>query len=109
SLVDLNDHAVELWVLTRSLIPQRQASHETSNHQLRLNADHAVVRPGHAKVSYVSRATGHNLFISGLNVSVCSDYGRDSSVEVAAHRKLLGSRFGVMIDDDHRCAIADLS
>jgi hypothetical protein len=55
------------------LITNRQASHKARDHQLRLDADDAVVRPGHSEVSYVARATPQYLLVRGLNVSVCAD------------------------------------
>ncbi len=47
---------MQLWVLARCLVTNRQSAHKSCNHQLRLNADHAVVGPGHPEISYVSRA-----------------------------------------------------
>src|SRR5213594_3837973 len=73
ALVDLDDHAVQLRILACSLIPDRQASQESRDHQLRLDADHAVIGTCHSKVSYVARATRQNLIVGSLNMCVCTD------------------------------------
>src|SRR6266446_6454500 len=73
ALVNLDHHTVQLGIVACRLVTNRQASQESRDHQLRLDADHAVIRTCHSEVSYVARATRQNLLVRGLNVSVCAD------------------------------------
>src|SRR6185503_14815287 len=81
AFVDFDYHAMQHRVLACRLIANRQPSHKARDHQLRLNANHAVVRPGHPKVGYVACAAGEYLFIRSLNVSVSAYDYRDPSIK----------------------------
>ena len=69
---------------------------------LRLHADHRVVRAGHAGVGDRGRAARQDARVVRLHVRVRADHRRDAAVEPAGHRDLLARRLGVEVDDHDR-------
>ena len=74
---------------------------ETEDGGVRVHADDRIPRAGHPDVGDIGGAFGQNDFIGCGNVRVRADNGGDPSVEIPAEGVLLGSRFGVEIDEDH--------
>src|ERR1700741_865454 len=70
------------------------------DHQFFLDADHAVVRAGHARVRDVSRSIRQNALVGGGNVGVRANDGSDPPIEIPAQRNLLRGGLGVHIDQD---------
>ena len=65
-----------------------------------LDANHRVVRSGHADVGDVGRAVRQDALVGRLHVRVRADDDRDAAVEVPAHRDFLGRRLGVEVHED---------
>ena len=70
--------------------------------ELRLHADHRVVRAGHAGVGDRRRAAREDARVVRLHVRVRPDDGADAAVEPARERDLLARRLGVEVDEDVR-------
>ena len=76
-----------------------------ADRELSLDADHGVVRAGHADVGHRRGAAGQHAGVGGLDVGVRAEHGRHASVEPARECDLLARRLGVDVDDDDRaCA-----
>ena len=68
--------------------------------ELRLHADHRVVRAGHPGVADRRRAAGEDARVVRLNVRVGADHGGHAAVEPGRERNLLARCLGVKVDDD---------
>ena len=75
---------------------------------LGLDADHRVVRPGHARVGERGRAARVHARVVRLHVRVRADHRRHAPVEPPRERDLLARRLGVHVDEDHRRPLARL-
>ena len=67
--------------------------------ELGLDADHGVVRAGHAHVGHRGRAARLHARVGGLDVRVRAEDGGDAAVEPARERDLLARRLRVDVDD----------
>ena len=84
---------------TPSIEPRRDPSPHPSDRDLRLDADHGVVRPGHPRVGDRRGPVRLHARVVRLDVRVRPDHGCHVSVERAGDRDLLARRLRVEVDD----------
>ena len=99
--VHVHDHRVQLGALPRRLHAHRQAGEEALQDDVRLDADHRIVGPGHAAIGLVGRAARQDARVGGGHVGVRADHRGNAAVQVPAHGDLLAGDLGVKIDEPH--------
>src|SRR5439155_20112632 len=100
-LVDVDEDAVELHGTARDLEAVGHAVDITPDDDRRVDAEHRVTWPDHARVRDVRRAPRQHARVGGGHVRVRADHRGDAAVEVPADRDLLARRLGVPVDDLH--------
>ena len=86
--------------------PDRDPGPHALDRELGLDADHGVVRAGHARVGDRGRAARLDARVVRLHVRVRAEHGGHAAVEPAGQRDLLARRLGVEVDDDDRASRA---
>ena len=82
------------------LEPDRHARPHPLDRELGLDADHRVVRAGHARVGDRGGPAGLHARVVRLDVRVRADHRGHAAVEQPRERDLLARRLGVEVDDD---------
>ena len=108
SRVAVDDDALEPDAALGGPEAHRHAGTHPPDRELRLHADHRVVRAGHACVGDRRRAAGLHAGVARLHVRVRPEHRRHAAVEPAGERDLLARRLRVEVDDDERALGAGL-
>ena len=98
----LDDDALDAHVALGRVEPHRHPGAHPLDRELGADADHRVVRAGHARVGDRGRAAGEDAGVVRLHVRVRPDHGGHPAVEHARQRDLLARRLGVEVDEDDR-------
>ena len=104
----VDQRPLDAHVALRRLEAHRHAAAHALDRQLGADADHGVVRPGHAGVGQRRRAARKDPRVVRLDVRVRPDHGSRPAVEHARERDLLARRLGVEVDDHDRCLAPQL-
>src|SRR5437879_9981649 len=83
-IVAFDDHRTETRVAGCWFKANRHVVQEAPDHKLFFHADHAVMRAGHAHVGNVGGTAGEHALVGGRHVSMSSDYGGHSPIQIPA-------------------------
>src|ERR1700736_2286365 len=83
--IRLDEHRVHLDIARGDFESGRQSVEKALDDWAFLHPDHGIVWPCHTYVRDVSGSAGQDLLVRGSNVGVCSEDGRDTSIQIPAH------------------------
>src|ERR671923_233710 len=104
--ITLDEDALDPHVTRRGFEANWHRGAHASDCEVGLDADDVVVRPRHASIGDRRCSAALHARVVRLHVRMCSDHGRDLSVQPVRHRNLLARRFAVHVQHDDRCALA---
>ena len=97
--IAFDEHSIEADIAPGGVEAIRHAGQESCQHLFFLHSNHAVMRARHADICLIRSSVGQHAGVRGCNVGVRAEYGRDSSIQVPAHRDLLRRCLGVDVHE----------
>src|SRR5436190_1446565 len=98
AFIAFDAHSAKTHITSGGFEAHGHVAKKPADDQLFLDADHAVVRAGHADIGDVGRATRKDTLVGGGDMRVSAENSSNAAIEIPAERVLLRCSFGMNIE-----------